>query len=154
MLPSQTDSKIYRLEQSLFRDGVARGISLAYHFTSDASDLATGKIENGSVPDAGGLQARLSAFGYGRTGNVNLDAAAFSATTNRAAIVNADVATFRSSSCTAVVDFAVEDETGSNSGADGKIEHFRKSFSGAPENFGKSCSVGIIFNFYRQMIAA
>src|SRR5882762_11401259 len=86
-------------------------------------------------------------LGNGGAGAQRFDAAAFSAAAARAVIVNADVAAFRGAPGAAVVDATVENNSRSDSGAEGGVEDVAKSDACAPDGFCESGGVGVVVDF-------
>src|SRR5882762_5780108 len=83
-------------------------------------------------------------LGNGGAGAQRFYAAALSAAAARAVIVNADVAAFRGAPGASVVDATVENNSRSDSGAEGGVEDVAKSDACAPDGFCESGGVGVV----------
>lgn len=87
----------------------------------------------------------------GGTGSQNLNAAMLSAGATRAMVINAHVAAFGSGPRAAVIDAAVEYDSGADSGADGRVKHVTVAPSRAPTSFRQSRCISVVVHFYRHL---
>ena len=89
-----------------------------------------------------------------RTRSQNFDASAFAASAQRAAVVDAHVAALAGRAGVAVINAAVENNAGSDSGSNRGIENVAESARRAPARFGQRRGVRVIVDFDGQSIFA
>lgn len=84
--------------------------------------------------------------GDGGAGAQGFDAAALSAAADWAVVVDGDVTTFGGAACAAVIDLAIENDAGSDAGAQRGVENVAIADACAPDGFGQGGGVAVVIH--------
>src|ERR1035437_231251 len=93
---------------------------------------------------------RLHPVGHCRAASQDFPASARSTKTLRAGRIDHVVPNLRMSAINAAIEFAAENDTAADAGADGHKDHVLKAAAGAPEPFAQRGRVGIVFHRSRH----
>src|SRR5262249_49944304 len=103
--------------------GITGCLSLTDHLTSDLFDVASSQIQQAGMQSRLRGESSASSASNRWSRRQRFDAARLSATTTRTAVVDSHVAAFCRGAGASVVDASIENDTGTDSRADGGVEN-------------------------------